>query len=142
MKNSEGEEFPPVESLIPHRGPARLLQRIAERTDDGLVALAAVPTDSPLAASGLVPAFVTLEMAAQAAAALAALARERPGAPREGYLVGARNATFHRLSLPAGEVVRIAIQPAGTAGPLAVYDFTAHLGDTLLASGTISTYRL
>jgi predicted hotdog family 3-hydroxylacyl-ACP dehydratase len=102
--------------------------------------MAAVPADSPLAAAGHAPSFVVLEMAAQAAAALAALERRGPSGPRQGYLVGARNATFNRPFLAPGELVRVTVQPTGTAGSLAVYDFTAHAGEALLAGGTISTY--
>jgi predicted hotdog family 3-hydroxylacyl-ACP dehydratase len=137
------EEFPPVEALIPHRGPARLLERIVERSEHGLVALAAVPADSPVVAAGGAPALLALEMAAQAAAALAALERggEQTGEPRPGYLVGARNAFFTQPVLP-NEPLRVTVRPTGSAPPLAVYDFTLQAGATLLASGTISTYLL
>ena len=130
----EAEPFPPIESLIPHRAPACLLERVLERAGDGLVAQAVVPRDSP--------ATLALEMAAQAAAALAALERRGQGEPRPGYLVGARNAAFHRPWIAAGEPLRVTVTPAGSAPPLAVYEFTVHAGETLLASGTISTYLL
>jgi predicted hotdog family 3-hydroxylacyl-ACP dehydratase len=138
----DGEAFPPIELLIPHRGSARLLEGIVARAGEGLTALAAVPADHPLAADGCAPTTLTLEMAAQAAAALAALAHGGAAAPRQGYLVGARHATFHRPFLTAGERLHVTVTPSGSAPPLAVYDFTVHAAEALVATGVISTYSL
>ncbi len=118
------------------------MRRIVGREGDGLAALAAVPADHPLVEDGGAPSAIALEMAAQAAAALAALEGGGQEEPRQGYLVGVRNAAFDRPVVAAGEELRVTVTPAGSAPPLAVHDFTVHSGETLVARGTISTYSL
>ena len=107
-----------------------------------LVAAAVVPAGHPLVVEHAAPSTLAFEMAAQAAAALSVIESGGQAEPREGYLVGARNATFGRPWIAVGEELRVTVTPAGSAPPLAVHDFTVHAGEALVASGTISTYSL
>lgn len=129
-------DFPPLDELVPHRPPALLLQRLIARTEDGLAAVAAVPRDSPFVRRGRVPALLALEMAAQAAAALEALAG-LAGPPRLGYLVGIRGATLPHPWLPVETQLRVEIRSAGRVPPLAVYALTV-TGDAVYGTGTLS----
>lgn len=130
------EEFPPLDELVPHRAPALLLQRLIARTEDGLAAVAAVPRDSPFIRHGRAPALLALEMAAQSAAALEALAGHE-GPPRLGYLVGIRGATLPHAWLPIQTPLRVEVRRAGSVPPLAVFDLTV-AGDSIYATGTLS----
>lgn len=112
------------------------------RAGDGLVAVARVSSAHPLVIGDSCPSTLAIEMAAQAAAALSVIESGGQAEPREGYLVGARNAAFERPWVTAGEELRVTVTPAGSAPPLAVHDFTVHAGEALVASGTISTYSL
>ncbi|HSS52407.1 MAG TPA: hypothetical protein VLX28_25980, partial [Thermoanaerobaculia bacterium] len=137
--------FPPPESLLPHGPPALLLHAVSEVAEDGIVVVAKVPPRHPLVAEGRFPAFLALEAAAQAAAALEALGRHGAPGPRIGYLVGIRDARFAAPSLPAGRRLRVAARLMGGASPLSVY--TVAIGDiggmgSEVAAGTLSTFLL
>jgi predicted hotdog family 3-hydroxylacyl-ACP dehydratase len=133
---------PPVESLIPHRDPALLVRVVAEATPGEVVCIAVVSGEHPLAAGGRAPCLLGIEAAAQAAAALEALARPpaAPAGPRIGYLVGVREASFHLPDLPAGWPLRVKVRAAGTAPPLAVYEATVELDGVPALTATLSTY--
>jgi 3-hydroxymyristoyl/3-hydroxydecanoyl-(acyl carrier protein) dehydratase len=133
-----GAGFPPPESLLPHARPALLLRAVVEASEGTIACLAEVPPDHPLVVAGRFPAFLALEAAAQAAAALEALGRREAPGPRIGYLVGIRDARFLAPSLPAGRPLRVSARLEGGAFPLSVY--SAALGE--LAVGTISTFLL
>ncbi len=134
----EATAFPPPEALLPHGPPALLLRAVSEAGDGHIAAVAEVSPDHPLVAQGRFPAFLTLEAAAQAAAALEALGRREASGPRIGYLVGIRDARFAVPSLPAGRPFRVAARLTGGAFPLSVYSVTAGEG----AAGTLSTFLL
>jgi len=139
---ASGKRFPAPEALIPHRGPALLLAAVVEAADDRLVASAAVPHGSAFAAQGLVPPFVALEVAAQAAAAFEALRRRRAGGnpePRVGYLVGARDVVLH-TGLPVEVPLQVTIRLDAALPPLSTYLFEVGAGGAVAANGTISTY--
>ena len=136
-----GPSFRPVAELIPHAPPARLLAEVLAAGPGGILCTGCIPTDHPLAAGGEAPGFLAIELAAQAAAAHQAMARQSGGRPRIGYLVGVREAHL-TARLPIGHVLRVAAVPAGAAAALAVYDMeVAEQGTTQpLATGTISTF--
>jgi 3-hydroxymyristoyl/3-hydroxydecanoyl-(acyl carrier protein) dehydratase len=126
-------EFP---LLLPHAPPARLVRGVVAAEAEGIVCVAAVPSDHPLAAGGRAPAFLAIEAAAQGAAALEALARRDDPVPRIGYLVGIREARLRAAALPVGRPFEVTARLAGSAPPLSVYEIAA--GEAV--AGTISTY--
>jgi predicted hotdog family 3-hydroxylacyl-ACP dehydratase len=136
-----GGPFRPVAELIPHAPPARVLAEVLAGGAGGILCAGSIPGDHPLAAGGEVPGFLAIELGAQAAAALEALARQPGGRPRIGYLVGVRD-THLPARLPTGRTLHVTAVPAGAAAALAVYDMqVAEEGAALpLASGTISTF--
>lgn len=135
------DPFPPVESLIPHRGPARLLRRILVAREDKILCEAAVPADHPLVRDGQAPGWLALEAAAQAAAALEALARrEQDPGPRLGYLVGVRDARIEASHVPAEVPFQVTLRVQGGAPPLAIYQAVAERDGAPVLAGTISTY--
>lgn len=137
--------FPPPETLLPHGPPALLLRAIIEATEDAVVAVAEVSPGHPLVKDGRLPAFLGLEAAAQAAAALEALGRrETPGpriaGPRIGYLVGIRDARFAVPSLPAGRPLRVAARFEGGTFPLSRYAVAVGETGREAATGILSTF--
>ena len=131
-----------AEGLIPHRGPARLVQAILEDPrPDVLVCGGRIPADSAFAAGGRVPAVVVLELAAQAAAVQQALAASAGYAARPGYLVAIRAASFHADDVAAGVPLIATVRRTGQAGPLATYDVTVNgPGGEEIVSATLSTH--
>jgi predicted hotdog family 3-hydroxylacyl-ACP dehydratase len=128
--------------LIPHRGPARLVQTILEDPrPDVFVCAGRIPADSAFAVGGRVPAVVVLELAAQAAAVQQALAAPAGEAARPGYLVAIRAASFRADDVAAGVKLVATVRRTGQAGPLATYDVTVRgAGGDEIASATLSTH--
>lgn len=137
-------EYPPVETLVPHAPPARLVRNILEVTPEELTGVAEIPGASPFAAGGQAPAFLGLEAAAQGAALLEALGRrgETPAAgPRIGYLVALRGARCTVSALPVDRPFRFTVRLSGSAPPLSIYAVTVEgAGGAELLRGSISTY--
>jgi len=129
------------EGLIPHRGPARLVQSILEDPrPDVLVCAGRIPADSAFAVEGRVPAAVLLELAAQAAAVQQALAAPA-GAARRGYLVAVRAATLRAHDVAVQVRLVATVRRTGQAGPLATYDVAVHgPGGEEIVSASLSTH--
>ena len=136
-----GGPFRPVVELIPHAPPARLLTEVLAGGAGAILCAGSIPGDHPLAAGSEAPGFLAIELGAQAAAALEALARPPGGSPRIGYLVGVRDAHLP-ARLPTGRALHVTAVPAGAAAALAIYDMqVAEEGAAEpLATGTISTF--
>jgi predicted hotdog family 3-hydroxylacyl-ACP dehydratase len=130
------------DGLIPHRGPARLVQTILEDPrPDVLVCAGRVPLDSAFAVGGRVPAVVVLELAAQAAAVQQALAAPAGGAARPGYLVAIRAASLRADDVAAGVRLVATVRRTGQAGPLATYDVSVSGADgEEIVSAALSTH--
>ncbi len=137
----EGKNPLSVEELLPHAPPARFVRDVLEASAAEIVCMAKIPRLHPLVEAGRLPAFVGIEAAAQAAAALEALNRRReaPG-PRIGYLVGVRDVRFAVSSLPAGRPLRIAVRFQGGAFPLSIYEIAVGHPGHELVTGSISTF--
>ncbi len=134
---------PAPDTFVPHRPPMLLIERPLARLADGLVGCASIPRDNPFVMGSGAPPFVALELAAQTAALFEALKRRDEGGagePRVGYLVGARDVTFHAPALPVATPLEVAIELTGLAWPLSVYRMTVAHEGRALAQGSISTY--
>jgi predicted hotdog family 3-hydroxylacyl-ACP dehydratase len=111
---------------------------VRERGNGWVRCRAHVPLDSPWVADGRAPAFVAIEIGAQAAALLAV---EPGSAPKMGFLVGVRDARFRAPDLPAGVDLEVEARDAVTAAPLlscATAVFSPEGRE--LASATVSVY--
>lgn len=89
--------FPPVADLLPHRGPAVMLDAVLEHSPDHTVARVCIARTHPLFVAGRgVPVWAGIEFMAQAAAVHAGLNNRRSGdAPRVGMLLGTRRYQAH-----------------------------------------------
>lgn len=86
------QDFPPIAELLPHAGPAVLLDAVLEQDPDGLRARLRITSQHPYFEPGRgVPAWVGIELMAQAIAAHAGLfARRSQNPPKKGMLLGTR----------------------------------------------------
>ena len=134
-------DLPPVEALLPHGPPARLVRGALSVSEEEIVCAADIPPLHPLVEGNRAPAFVGIEAAAQAAAILEALNRRReaPG-PRIGYLVGVREARFTAPFLAAGRLMRVTARLQGGAFPLSIYQIAVGDLDRETVAGSISTF--
>ncbi|MEX0959346.1 MAG: hypothetical protein WDZ63_08655 [Burkholderiales bacterium] len=136
-------DLPAVERLLPHCPPMRFLSAILQQTADGLAASASVPGACALVSDGSAPALVTIEAAAQAAAAWEALRRWRDdgaAAARIGYLVAIREVSFFIERVPADRSFVVSVRLEALSLPLSRYRFDAWLEDRPVARGAIATF--
>lgn len=105
-----GFELPGIESLVHHRRPMLLVDRIVTVSDDSVVALATVPRDGPfVSADADPPGYLVLEMMAQSVSAWHGWTCRCAGeTPRIGYLLGTRELRCERPTLTPGAQLRIA----------------------------------
>jgi predicted hotdog family 3-hydroxylacyl-ACP dehydratase len=131
-------------AFLPHRSTARLLTQVTSCRRDAIEAWGAVPAAHPLAAAGLAPAFVAIELGAQAAAAHEAINRAGAGtggaAPQEGRLVRIRDARLARPHVAVESPIRVVARLIGSAPPLAMYHIETSTSDGAVADAVISTW--
>ena len=129
----------PMDAWLPHRGRMRLIDRVEQCDADGIACTAIVRPDGLFTGADGMPAWIGIELMAQAAAAWAgAAARAGGGAPRAGVLVGSRRYDAHEPLFPVGAALRVtAVCALAGDNGLRLFDCTiAHEGRTL-ATGRI-----
>ncbi|WP_442808359.1 hotdog family protein [Trinickia soli] len=101
--------FPAVDAVLPHRGTMRLIDQIVACSDDALAALASVDPGAWYAdADGAMPAWIGIELMAQAIAAHVGLIAMRAGGrARPGVLLGASRYEAHVPAFASGTELRI-----------------------------------
>lgn len=129
-----------VERLLPHGPEARMLREIVQADGERLEARARVPAGGLLIAGGAAPAFLALEIAAQAAAAHGALAAPGGAPPRSGLLVGAKDVTLHVVTLPVGRDLVVRVRRTASAPPLFVYEAELDVDGAAAFHGTLSAW--
>jgi predicted hotdog family 3-hydroxylacyl-ACP dehydratase len=84
--------YPSIEELLPHRGPMLLIDRVTAADAERLSAQASVNAQAWYAdAGGNMPAWIGVELMAQAIAAFVGLEQRRQGKPiKIGFLLGTR----------------------------------------------------
>ena len=136
-------DFDDIESVLPHRGTMRLVDRVLEHDEENIAVEARVRPDGPFHAEGGMPAHVGVEFMAQAIACWAGIrARARGLAPPLGFLLGTRR---YECAVPAfaiGETLRVAAHRELMADSgLAVFSCTISASGLLLASASISVFE-
>lgn len=137
-------ELAPIESLVPHAPPMRWLRRAVAHGADSTECEACTDDLGPLLGDdGSAPGYAAIELAAQCVAAHARLVAAEEGAPRIGYLLGARRFDLHAPRLARGQRLRVRVTRKWGAdvGPVS---FDAEVRDlasgALLAAGRISCF--
>ena len=135
--------FPPIEELLPHRGIMLWLQGVTAAEDTGIEAHATVPAEAwYLDADGAMPAWMGIELMAQAIAAHAGLRGRRLGKPaRPGVLLGTRSYRADSPSFPAGArlLVSARIASADESG-FGAYECSIRGPAGTLASATLKIF--
>lgn len=134
-----------LDDLLPHRPPMRFVESVEFETEGGLVCAVGVPARSPFVTGGFAPALVTLEMAAQTAAALESRRRLGAGEARGtgiGYLVGAREVRFARDRVPVATRMTASVRRSWVSPPLSAYDFDVSHEGEVVASGLLSAWLM
>jgi predicted hotdog family 3-hydroxylacyl-ACP dehydratase len=101
--------FEPIEAILPHRGTMLLIERVSAFSDAALTAHARVQSDAWYAdAAGAMPAWIGIELMAQAIAAhVSLLAMRAGGSARPGVLLGSRSYAAQVPVFARGAALRI-----------------------------------
>lgn len=99
------QDFPPVEELLPHRSNMRLLDRVVAADDLRVIAAFTPQADAWYAdAEGNMPAWIGIELMAQAVAAQVALKKRQAGLPlKMGALLGSKRYLSKTGSFTGGD---------------------------------------
>jgi predicted hotdog family 3-hydroxylacyl-ACP dehydratase len=131
------ETYPPVEELIPHRGPMCLLRRVLAIGEREIVAEAVLAPESPLLGAG--SQAWSVEIVAQAAAAFVGwTCRERGW--RSGRLIKVARWKMEPLPLPSGGLLRV-YSVLDTMSETGLFRFDGYLEDSSarrLAAGQLT----
>jgi len=126
---------------LPHAGPALLVERAVDVTEDVIRCTARVPANSPFRTGDRAPAFLAIEMGAQAAALHDLVAQDAHCEPdRHGFIVAVRDTTFHELDLPADATFDVEARRDVSMPPLFNYSVRVNANGKLLVEASISTY--
>lgn len=142
--NAGGNEFPPITELLPHRGSLLLLERVLAADADSLSAETRVPASGwMLDSEGAMPAWLGIELMAQAIAAHASLmARKKNAAPKKGVLLGSRAFKSALPRFAPGSVLRIFVKLIfRDESGLGAYDCGISTRDGDVVSATLKVFE-
>ena len=108
--------------LIPHRRRMKLLEWVKRPIENTLQAETTVNPNWPLHKDGLVSSVISIELVAQAIAALRTWRAGEGAGERLGFLVGVKEADFSSSSLPVGDRLFIQIAELYHLSDYAVYE--------------------
>jgi predicted hotdog family 3-hydroxylacyl-ACP dehydratase len=141
---STDEPFEPIERILPHRGTMLLVERVSACSDTTLTAHASVQPDAWYAdADGAMPAWIGIELMAQAIAAhVSLLAMRAGGRARPGVLLGSRSYAAQVPVFARGAALRIDVTEVlrSTEGHGA-YECTIGHGDVRVAEAVIKVFQ-
>ncbi|WP_345811300.1 hotdog family protein [Paraburkholderia sp. PREW-6R] len=135
----------PIEAIIPHRGTMLLIDAVTSFGAEALTASATVQADAWYAdADGAMPAWIGIELMAQAIAAhVALLAMRGGGCARPGVLLGSRSYKALQPALASGGaplLIRATELLRSEAGHGA-YECTIHREDVCCAQAVIKVFQ-
>jgi predicted hotdog family 3-hydroxylacyl-ACP dehydratase len=119
----------PIDEFVAHRPPMRLLDRIIAISENEAVAETVVRADNPFFEPGRgIPAYVGLEMMAQAIAAIDGAKRRNKGLPAKiGFLLGCRRYVVRRANFE--ESMRLTIAAKMVFGDGTMFAFDCRIDD-------------
>lgn len=135
----EESSLPPLDVLMEHRQPMRVIDRLLSVESGGMTALGVVGADSLFAGSdGRVAREVFPEMVAQTFAAGAAVYGEHPS---RGFLAAIKRARFFGDAY-VGDELRASAVPLGQVGDIIVVDGDVRAGDAVLATVSLKIFLI
>jgi predicted hotdog family 3-hydroxylacyl-ACP dehydratase len=117
----EQNQLLPSEPLIPHRLRMKLIDWVKTPTHNRLQAEATVTEAWPLTSDGRVSSIICIELVAQTVSALSTWRRGKGARPRIGLLVGVKEVTFPRSTIPVMTKLDIQIDELYHVGDYAVF---------------------
>lgn len=136
--------FPHISELLAHRGSMLLLEHVLSASPDCIRAQAKVDGDAWYAdAQGAMPAWIGIELMAQAIAALVGInARARGFPPKQGLLLGTRSFTAHTATFARNETLLVtANEVFQDASGLAAFAGRIELAGATVVEATLKVYQ-
>ena len=135
--------LPSIESLVPHRGTMLWLERLVHAGPEGVEATLTVRPDAWYAEPGGMPAWLGLELMAQAIAAHVGMRGWLAGKPpKPGVLLGCRVYEVKTAAFAAGAALRVVARVAyRDESGFGAYDCVIRTAEGELASGTLKVYE-
>ncbi|WP_094779870.1 hotdog family protein [Paraburkholderia ribeironis] len=134
----------PIEAIIPHRGTVLLIDAIDTFSDDALTAHATVDAHAWYAdTAGAMPAWIGIELMAQAIAAhVALLAMRGGGCARLGVLLGSRSYKALQPAFASGACLLIRVTEfLRSEEGHGAYECTIHDGDVCCAEAVVKIFQ-
>ena len=123
--------FPPIDELLPHTGPMRLLKAVIAH-DPKCTRCLVEPSRSELFrdATGRIPTWVGIEYMAQCIAAHGGLlARARGDAPRPGLFLGSRRLVFRHDAFEPGRTLEVSARHVAGHSEILAFECAVLLPD-------------
>jgi predicted hotdog family 3-hydroxylacyl-ACP dehydratase len=136
--------FPPIEDLVPHRGIMLWLEGVSAGDENAIEAHATVPAAAwYLDARGAMPAWIGIELMAQAVAAHVGLRGWLAGTPpKPGVLLGSRVYRASASSVPAGTRLQVTARSSyRDESGFGAYDCAIRSGAGTFAEATLKVYE-
>ena len=131
--------LPPLDELMEHRPPMRVIDRLLSADSRGAVALGVVGVDSLFVGpDGRVARELYPEMVAQTFAAGAAVQGARPS---RGFLAAIKRARFFG-DARVGDELRASALPLGQVGDIILVDGNVRANDVVLATVSLKIFLL
>lgn len=133
---------PPIAELLPHRGPALLLDEVIAHAPERVTCRVTLREGAAYACDGRVPAIVAIEYMAQTIGAwvgLRALARGEP--VRIGFLLGTRELRLDVESFAVGDVLEIDAEHVWGDSALGSFRCVVRRASDVLAEATINAFQ-
>jgi predicted hotdog family 3-hydroxylacyl-ACP dehydratase len=131
-----------IETLIPHRDRMRLITDVLSVDEETAVTSATAGEAWPLFADGFIDSLVTIELVAQTAALMEGWKRLQTGrGGATGWLVGIKDAGFHRTRIPVNEILVTEVQRSAALEGYAVFTGTVSIGSEPVAAMRIQAFR-
>jgi predicted hotdog family 3-hydroxylacyl-ACP dehydratase len=137
------QAFPPIEELLPHRGAMRLLDCVLSADESSIVAAVTVPQAAWYLEQGGMPAWIGIELMAQAIAAHAGLRGRLKGEPpRRGVLLGCRAYKAQAPHAATGAVLKVSAKSTlvDETG-LGAYECSIENGGAEFATATLKVFE-
>ncbi len=145
MRSAEGSStggLPPLEDLLPHRGPMLLLEGLLEANLHRVLCSLQVRPQSSFCEHGYVPPVIALEYMAQAASVLMGIRRRHAKVPRgNGYLLGTRRLQLMTPRIASGSELLIEAVCEFDDGKLGSFRCLVTCSAQPIAKAQISAYE-
>jgi predicted hotdog family 3-hydroxylacyl-ACP dehydratase len=144
LGTSAAAVFPAIEDVLPHRGTMRLVDEITACGDESVTVLASVDPQAWYAdADGAMPAWIGIELMAQAIAAHVGLIAMRAGGrARPGVLLGASRYEADAPSFARGARLRIdANRVLMSEQGHGAYECTIAAGERRVAQAVVKVFQ-